>query len=179
MPSIPLAVVWFAVLAGYLPYSMGYAFLNPLILIGYGLLGWLIGANLSTARPAIAAGMLTTLLAILMVNISSGIPHLVLPSASILFSSLLLTVSSVLATSALRRRWLAGGMAEDRIQFILRAAFAAAAVLLYLNGYLHYDVKIWIAAHTTNRDLVAFSLATSAILLTLSRFFSNAPLPNR
>jgi hypothetical protein len=174
MPSIPLIVVWFAVLSGYLPYSMGYAFLNPLILVGYGLLGWLLGANLSTIRPAIIGGALTTILAILTVNISSGIPHLVLPSTSILVCSLLLTISCVLATNALRNYFQSRHLPEERIQFFLRAAFAAAAVLLYLNGYLPYDVKMWIAAHTTNRDLIAFSLATSTILLTLSRFFSKA-----
>lgn len=169
MPSIPLIFVWFAVLSGYMPYSMGYSFLNPLILIGYGLLGWLIGANVPRVWVAISAGIATTLLALLVVHLVSGNLQIVMPATGILISNLALTITSVLATSGLRRRWLKQGMEESRIQLILRGIFVVMAIPLYANGYFPIDWKIWLAEHTTDPDLVQFAAAVSLVFLGLWR----------
>lgn len=162
MPSIPLAVVWLAILCGYLPYTMGYAFLNPIVLIGYGALGLLIGANIPTPKPAIAASLLTTTLAIAVVNLTSGIPHLVLPSPGILLATATLSLTTVLAATGLRHFWRRRNLDEDQIRLRLRLAFAALALAVYLNGYLPYNAKMWIAARTTNPDLIQFALLASA-----------------
>ena len=54
MPGIPLLVVWVALLCGYIPYSMGFAFLNPVVVIAYGFLSLLIGATVT--RPGSISG---------------------------------------------------------------------------------------------------------------------------
>jgi len=172
MPSFPLIFVWFALMCGYLPYSMGYAFLNPLILISYGLLGLLIGANVTNPRNAITASAATTLLAITTVNVTSGIPRLVLPSVSILAASLALSTTSILATTGLRQRWTRQGHDESKIRLRLRLAFAALALALYFNSYLPYAWKMWLAARTTNPDLIQFAVITS-VLLTATWFFTS------
>lgn len=165
MPSIPLIVVWFSVLSVYLPYNMGFAFLNPIVLTAYGFLGWLTGANLPDWRKAFLASAVTTLAAILLVNLSSGIPHLVLPAIGILLSSLTLSASSALATSGIRAALHRRGLPEDAIRLRLRLGFAAFAVALYFNGLLPYSTKMWIAERTTNPDLIFFSAIASAVFV--------------
>ncbi len=165
MPSIPLTVVWFAVLCGYLPYSLGFAFLNPIILTGMGFLGLLVSANVPATRIAILSSIATTTLAILMVNLTSGIPHLVLPSTSILLSSWLLSASSVLAATGIRALLLRRGYDEPQVRLILRLAFATLALAWYLNSWLPYDAKMWLASHTTNNDLIIFAMVSSAVFM--------------
>ncbi len=152
MPQLPLVVVWFAVLSGYIPYTMGYAFLNPIVITAYGLLGWLVAANLQRLSLAIAGALATTLLALAVVNLTSGNPHLVLPSPMILAGSFCLSVSSALASSRLASR-------------TARWLFAAAAVLFYFNGALPYQTKLWISEHTTNQDLIMVSTVLSLIFV--------------
>lgn len=165
MPGIPLIFVWFAVLCGYLPYSMGYAFLNPMVIISYGFLGWLIGANVSSIPWAMAASMATTLLAIVMVNLSSGILHLVIPSLSVIGASLWLSVTGVMATGGLRAFGLRQGLHEESIRGRLRLGFAALATLAYFNSYLPFEWKMWLASRTTNPDLIGFALVWGALFV--------------
>lgn len=174
MPSIPLIVVWFAVLCGYLPYSLGFAFLNPLIVIAYGFLGLLVAANVPHPRYAAIAAAATTLLALAVVNITSGIPHLVLPATSIILASIALSVASTLAGSGLRSRWLSQGLDEDRVRLYLRLLFAAFALLVYGNGYLPLDAKIWLAEHTTNNDLLIFAMVSIALFVGTWRMTNEA-----
>ena len=169
MPSIPLVFVWFAVLSGYLPYTMGYAFLNPMLIIGYGFLSLLIAANVPNVKHAIAASAATTLLALITVNLTSGIPHLVLPATTIILCSLLLSAAGTLATAGVRSLLLARGKDEDQIRTYLRIAFAVVAVLLYNNSYLPYDTKMWLAERTTNEDLIRFALVTAILFLAIWR----------
>lgn len=152
MPQLPLVVVWFAVLSGYIPYTMGYAFLNPIVITAYGLLGWLVAANLPRLPLAIAGSIGTTTLALAVVNLTSGNLHLVLPSHWILAGSFSLSATSALASSRLAPR-------------TARWLFAALAVLFYFNGALPYGVKLWISEHTTNQDLQVFSLLLSLVFV--------------
>jgi hypothetical protein len=152
MPQLPLVVVWFAVLSGYIPYTMGYAFLNPIVVTAYGLLGWLVAANVARLTVAMAGATGTTVLALAVVNLTSGTPHLVLPPPLILAGSFSLSVTSALAASRLpsrNARWL----------------FAGLAVLFYFNGALPYDVKMWVSEHTTNQDLLIFSVILNLIFV--------------
>ncbi len=174
MPTIPLIVVWFAVLSGYLPYNMGFAFLNPMLIIAYGFLSLLIAANVPNPKHASAASAATTLLALLTVNISSGIPHLVLPALTIILCSLLLSAAGTLATAGIRSLLLARGKHEDQIRTYLRIAFAVLAVLLYNNSYLPYEIKMWLAERTTNAHLIRFSLVTSILFLAIWRTTSTS-----
>ena len=174
MPTIPLIVVWFAVLAGYLPYNMGFAFLNPMLIISYGFLSLLIAANVPNPRHAFLASAATTLLALITVNITSGIPHLVLPALTIILCSLLLSAAGTLATAGIRSLLLAKGKDEDQIRTYLRINFAVFAVLLYNNSYLPYEAKMWLAERTTNHDLIRFSLVTSILLLAIWRTTSRS-----
>ena len=169
MPTIPLIVVWFAVLSGYLPYNMGYAFLNPMLVIAYGFLSLLIAANVPSPKHAILASAATTLLALMTVNATSGIPHLVLPAATIILCSLLLSATGTLATAGIRSLLLARGKHEDQIRTYLRLAFAVLAILIYNNSYLPYDTKLWLAERTTNQHLIRFALVTSIFFLAIWR----------
>jgi hypothetical protein len=174
MPTIPLIVVWFAVLSGYLPYNMGFAFLNPMLIIAYGFLSLLIAANVPNVKHAIAASATTTLLALLTVNATSGIPHLVLPALTIILSSHLLSATGTLATAGIRSLLLARGKHEDQIRTYLRINFAVFAVLLYNNSYLPYETKMWLAERTTNEDLIRFALFTSILFLAIWRTTSRS-----
>jgi hypothetical protein len=161
--NIPLAAVWIGVLCGYVPYSMGLAFLNPILIIGYGFLGFLLGANLLPNDPtprraglAAAASIVTLLLALAVVNATGGFPTLVLPGWEILLSSFCISATGALAALGLnsalsRREWDA-----ERIRFALRMGFGVLALAFYANGYLPYDWKMWLAEHTTNGDLWRF-----------------------
>ncbi len=175
MPTIPLIVVWFAVLSGYLPYSMGFAFLNPMLVIAYGFLSLLIAANVTNPKHAMLASALTTLLALLTVNATSGIPHLVLPATTIILASLLLSATGTLATAGIRSLLLARGKHEDQIRTYLRLGFAVLAILAYNNSYLPYDTKMWLAERTTNSDLIRFALLTSILFLAIWRSTSRSP----
>jgi hypothetical protein len=114
------------------------------------------------------------LLALITVDITSGIPHLVLPALTIILCSLLLSATGTLATAGIRSLLLAKGKDEDQIRTYLRINFAVFAVLLYNNSYLPYDVKMWLAERTTNHDLIRFSLVTSILLLAIWRTTSRS-----
>ncbi len=114
------------------------------------------------------------MLALITVDITSGIPHLVLPALTIILCSLLLSATGTLATAGIRSLLLAKGKDEDQIRTYLRINFAVFAVLLYNNSYLPYDVKMWLAERTTNHDLIRFSLVTSILLLAIWRTTSRS-----
>lgn len=169
MPGIPLLVVWVAVLCGYIPYSMGFAFLNPVIVIAYGFLSLLIGATVTRPSWVAAASLLTTLLALITTNATSGVLHLVLPSWGVLAASIWLSLSGALLTEGLRNWLLRQGRHEEQIRNWLRILFAALALLVYCNGLLPYDWKMWLAERTTSEHLIRFALVSGAIFVGIWR----------
>lgn len=169
MPGIPLLVVWVAVLCGYIPYSMGFAFLNPVIVIAYGFLSLLIGATVTRPGWVAAASIFTTLLALVTTNATSGVLHLVLPSWGVLAASIWLSLCGALLTEGLRNSLLRQGRDEEQIRNWLRMLFAALALLVYFNGLLPYDIKMWLAERTTNEHLIRFALVSGAIFVGIWR----------
>jgi hypothetical protein len=169
MPSLPLALCWITLLSGYFPYSMGLAFLNPILLTGYGLLGFLVGAHLGSVWAGFAATAGTTLLGLVVVNVTGGWPETVLPGMAMLGANLLLSFTSVLGARSLRGWLERRGVEGEAAKLRLSAGFAAAAAAFYWNGALPYGMKMWIAAHTTTQDLILFSLVASTLFVGIWR----------
>jgi hypothetical protein len=169
MPSLPLVLCWFAVMSVYLPYSMGLAFFNPVLLTGYGMLGFLVGARLETVRAGFAVTAGTLLLGLAVVNVAGGWPELVLPGAAMLGAAMLLAFSSTLAAVGLRRSMERRGWAPEEATFRLSAAFGGVAAAFYWNGLLPLEMKMWLAAHTTTSDLRLFCLFVSLLFVGIWR----------
>lgn len=169
MPGIPLLVVWVALLCGYIPYSMGFAFLNPVVVIAYGFLSLLIGATVTRPGWVLTASLTTTLLALITVNATSGMMQIVLPSWGVLAASIWLSCSGALLTGGLRNWLLRHGRNEEQIRNWLRLLFAALALIVYFNGLLPYDWKMWLAERTTNEHLIRFAFVCGAIFVGIWR----------
>lgn len=165
MPSLPLTLCWFAVLSGYLPYSMGLAFLNPVLMTGYGFLGFLLGAHLGKGLVAGIVALVTTAAGLLVVNLSGGFPEAVLPRVTVLGANALLCGSSAMAATGLREWMERRGVESEAAAFRLRMGFAVAAVAFYFNGQLPYEWKVWLAEHTTSEDLVRFAVFVSVLFV--------------
>ncbi|MBZ2187017.1 MAG: hypothetical protein K7J46_20100 [Bryobacter sp.] len=169
MPTLPLTLCWFAVMSVYLPYSMGLAFLNPVLLTGYGLLGFLVGGRLERVRAGFAVTAGTLVLGLAVVNITGGWPELVLPAAGMLGAVMLLAFNSTLAAVGLRRWMERRGCTAEEAAFRLSAAFGGVAVAFYFNGALPLEIKTWLAAHTTSSDLRLFCLLVSLLFVGIWR----------
>ncbi|WP_031497624.1 hypothetical protein [Bryobacter aggregatus] len=143
MPQLPWIVVWVSVLCGYLPYQMGYAFLNPLVIVGYGFLGLWVGGVVREPLWAIAATLGTSWVALLVVNLLGGAPAWVLPPWGIVLVNAWLGGTGALLAQRLRPN-------------VARAVFACFVIFVYFNANLPESWKIWIAEHTTDQDLMIF-----------------------
>lgn len=167
MTGIPLLVTWLAVFAGYLPYTMSFAFANPLVILAYAFLAWPLAV--SWGRPWLAAGLTlaTLVLALVTMNVSSGAPELVLPQAGVLAGAAAVAVTASLAAVSSVRALERAGWTPDRAKLTLRLVFLALAALVYLNRSLPYAWKVWLADHTTSSDLIRFSLGVSTLFLAI------------
>ena len=152
MPRIPLIVVWVAVMCGYLPWSMGYAFFNPIVIVGYGFFGLLIGAHVRDWRWAIAATLGTTWLAVLLVNLTSSVPFWVAPPWGVMAANGCLGAAGAL-------------MAQRLKVWVARAIFAGLGAFVIFNRYLPYEWKVWIGEHTTDEDLITFAVGCGILFV--------------
>lgn len=176
MQKIPVAVVWLAVLCGYLPYQMGFAFFNPVLIFAYAFLGLLVGATLLSEDPSnrnacISTGIVwgTLGLALLVVNIVTQAKEPVLPEWGILATAALLALASVLLMQGLASWLLRLGWDGPTVRFRLRMLFAILAIAVCFNGRLPYDWKVWLAEHTTDDDLIRFGLGCSVLFVGIWR----------
>jgi hypothetical protein len=181
MQKIPVAVVWLAVLCGYLPYQMGFAFFNPVLILAYAFLGLLVGASLLPAGPNmrnvwISAGIVwgTLAVALLVVNLAVEAKEPVLPEWGVLGTAAAVTLASVLLMQGLAQWLLRKSWDPSRVRLTLRLSFAVLATAVYFNGRLPYDWKIWLSEHTTDEDLIRFGLGTSALFVGIWRLTSKS-----
>lgn len=168
MARIPQLAIWLGLLCGYLPYNMGYALFNPILLMVYAYLAILLAATLIPGEPGwrsigVSAGLAqgTLLSAILVVNALSGVNEFVWPSLDILGAGVLVSVTGGMAVQGLNAWGARRGWHEDVRRGRLRMAFAALTLPVLFNSYLPYGAKMWIAEHTTNEDLLVLGLGSA------------------
>ncbi|GAB4356602.1 MAG: hypothetical protein OHK0021_00940 [Bryobacter sp.] len=167
MTRIPFLFTWYALFAGYLPYSMSLAYLNPLLIMAFSFLSWPLAASFGRAWPAIAVCTSTLLLGWGVANLVTGTPQFVLPHWAVVLASFCLISSAAFGAVQLRKALEGRGWPAEKAQTWLRAGFFVAAVLVYFNAYLPYDWKMWIADRTTSMHLVGFAMTTSALFAAL------------
>lgn len=158
MAKIPLITVWIAVFCVYIPMSMSLAFANPMLILAYAILAWPLGASMG--RPLLAGGLTaaTILVALAAMNFSAAAPEFVLPVSGVLLAALAICFTAPLAATGWTGWFIRRGWHEDSARLAVRGAFLLVAALAYLNSYLPYEWKMWIAERTTSRDLIIFSL---------------------
>ena len=147
-----MSVVWVAVMCGYIPWSMGYAFFNPMVIVGYGFFGLVIGAHVRDSRWAISVTLGTTWLALLLVNFTSTVSVWVFPPWGVLAANAWLGVS--------------GALVAQRVKvWVARTIFASLGAFVILSSYLPYSWKVWIGEHTTDVDLIMFAVGCGILFV--------------
>lgn len=176
MARIPQLTIWLGLLCGYMPYNMGYALFNPLLLLVYAYLAILVAATLIPGAPGWrsicwSAGLAqgTLLAAIVVVNALSGVNEFVWPSLDILAAGVLVSGTGALLVEGLNAWGVRKGWPEDVRRGRLRLVFAALALPVLFNAYLPYGAKVWIAEHTTNEDLLVLALGSSVAFVGIWR----------
>lgn len=172
MARIPQITIWLALLCGYMPYNMGFALFNPLLLLVYSFLAILVAATLVPAQPgwknvAISAGaaQATLLGAVLVVNAFSGVNEFAWPSLDLWAIGILCSFTGAMAVLGLNAWMTRKGWSEEQRRTRLRIAFVCLALPILFNSYLPYAAKVWIGEHTTNEDLRVFGLGSAAVFV--------------
>ncbi len=165
MGRIPLLVTWFAVLSGYLPYNLSLAFLNPFIALCYSFLAWPLAASWGNARQAAGVTAATLAGGWVVANWAAGTPELVLPSWGVVVACAALLGSAAWAAVGLRSDLVRRGHDEERVVLWLRLGFLGLAAVVYFNGSLPYEWKMYLAERTTNGHLIGLAWGWTALFV--------------
>jgi hypothetical protein len=169
MARIPFLVTWFAVLAGYIPYTMTLAFFNPFLGICYSFLAWPLAVSWRNARAAAGVTAATLGLGWLVANWMGGTPELVLPGWRVVAACGALLCSAAWAAVGSFEFLVRKGWSEERAQLGLRLGFFGLAALVYFNGFLPYEWKMYLAERTTDDYLIGLAWGWTGLFVGIWR----------